>query len=175
MQFYKIPVEKLLVICDDISLAPGRLRIRRKGSAGGHNGLKNIIYLLGRDDFARVKLGVGEKPHPDYDLADWVLGRFTKEQGEALEQACSHCDDIVRLFVAGRLDEAMNRASMTGKRALPLPAAIRSRTASGYWAGWLCSGSAGAIGWAAGLSRSWRSISAAWMPKRSNSPPSCMP
>ena len=85
MQFYKIPVEKLLVICDDISLAPGRLRIRRKGSAGGHNGLKNIIYLLGRDDFARVKLGVGEKPHPDYDLADWVLGRFTKEQGEALE------------------------------------------------------------------------------------------
>lgn len=109
MQFYKIPVEKLLVICDDISLAPGRLRIRRKGSAGGHNGLKNIIYLLGRDDFARVKLGVGEKPHPDYDLADWVLGRFTKEQGEALEQACSHCDDIVRLFVAGRLDEAMNR------------------------------------------------------------------
>ena len=69
----------------------------------------NIIYLLGRDDFARVKLGVGEKPHPDYDLADWVLGRFTKEQGEALEQACSHCDDIVRLFVAGRLDEAMNR------------------------------------------------------------------
>ena len=58
---------------------------------------------------ARVKLGVGKKPHPDYDLADWVLGRFTKEQGEALEQACSHCDDIVRLFVAGRLDEAMNR------------------------------------------------------------------
>ena len=109
MQFYKIPVEKLLVICDDISLAPGRLRIRRKGSAGGHNGLKNIMYLLGRVDFARVKLGVGEKPHPDYDLADWVLGRFTKEQGEALEQACSHCDDIVRLFVAGRLDEAMNR------------------------------------------------------------------
>ena len=109
MQFYKLPPEKVLVIFDDINLEPGKLRIRRKGSAGGHNGLKNIIYLLGRDDFARVKLGVGEKPHPGYDLADWVLGRFTKEQGEALEQACSHCDDIVRLFVAGRLDEAMNR------------------------------------------------------------------
>ena len=109
IQFYKIPVEHLLVICDDISLEPGRLRIRRKGSAGGHNGLKNIIYLLGRDDFARVKLGVGQKPSPDYDLADWVLGRFTKEQGAALEEACGHCDDIVRLFVAGKLDEAMNR------------------------------------------------------------------
>ena len=110
MQFYKIPVGKTAGDLYDISLAPGRLRIRRKGSAGGHNGLKNIIYLLGRGRILpRVKLGVGEKPHPDYDLADWVLGRFTKEQGEALEQACSHCDDIVRLFVAGRLDEAMNR------------------------------------------------------------------
>ena len=107
--YYKVDPEDILIVYDDISLAPGQLRIRAKGSAGGHNGLKNIIYLLGRDDFARVKLGVGEKPHPDYDLADWVLGRFTKEQGEALEQACSHCDDIVRLFVAGRLDEAMNR------------------------------------------------------------------
>lgn len=111
MQFYKIPPERLLVIYDDISLAPGRLRIRRKGSAGGHNGMKNIIYLLGWDDFARVKLGVGEKPHPDYDLADWVLSRFTKEEGAALEQVCSHCDDIVRLFVNDRLDEAMNKYS----------------------------------------------------------------
>ena len=105
----KIPVENLFVVVDDIALPFGSIRIRSKGSDGGHNGLKNIIYLLGRDDFARIKLGVGEKPHPDYDLANWVLGRFTKEQGAALEEACSHCEDIVRLFVAGRLDEAMNR------------------------------------------------------------------
>ena len=99
----------MIFIFYDISFVLCCIFIFFNCSAGGHNGLKNIIYLLGRDDFARVKLGVGEKPHPDYDLADWVLGRFTKEQGEALEQACSHCDDIVRLFVAGRLDEAMNR------------------------------------------------------------------
>ena len=107
--FYKVPPERVLVVSDDVALPPGRLRIRKGGSAGGHNGLKNLIQHLGTDQFPRVRVGVGEKPHPDYDLADWVLGRFTKEQGEALEQACSHCDDIVRLFVAGRLDEAMNR------------------------------------------------------------------
>lgn len=108
-KFYKVPPEHILVLSDDISLDPGRLRVRKSGSAGGHNGLKSIISSIGSQDFPRVKIGVGAKPHPDYDLADWVLGRFTKEQGEALEQACSHCDDIVRLFVAGRLDEAMNR------------------------------------------------------------------
>lgn len=109
MQFYKIPIEKLLVIYDDVSLEPGRLRIRRKGSAGGHNGIKSIIYRLNRDDFARVKLGVGQRPHPDYDLADWVLSRFTKQEGALLESACENCEEIVRLFVGGRLDEAMNR------------------------------------------------------------------
>ena len=108
-QFYHIPPERILVVSDDVSLPVGRLRLRRNGSAGGHNGLRSIIGQIRSDQFPRVKIGVGEKPHPDYDLADWVLGRFTKEQGEALEQACSHCDDIVRLFVAGRLDEAMNR------------------------------------------------------------------
>ena len=108
-QFYHIPPEQVLIIYDDITLAPGKLRIRRKGSAGGHNGIKSIIAQLGTETFPRIRVGVGEKPNPQYDLADWVLGRFTKEQGEALEQACSHCDDIVRLFVAGRLDEAMNR------------------------------------------------------------------
>ncbi len=109
LEYYKIPVERLLVFVDDISLDPGRLRIRRKGSAGGHNGLKSIIYLLGRDDFARVKLGVGQKPHPDYDLAAWVLGRFPKEDAAALDEACSHAKDIAELFVAGDLAEAMNR------------------------------------------------------------------
>ena len=74
MRFYKIPVENIIVISDDISLNPGKLRIREKGSAGGHNGLKNIIYLIGKDTFPRIKIGVGAKPHKDYDLADWVLG-----------------------------------------------------------------------------------------------------
>ena len=109
LEFYKIPVENLLVIFDDISLEPGKLRIRRKGSAGGHNGIKNIIYLLGRDDFARIKLGVGAKPHPDYNLADWVLSRFTAQELEQLEQAEARCPDIVELFVQGKLGEAMNR------------------------------------------------------------------
>lgn len=76
--FYKIPPERILVVFDDISLPCGRLRIRRKGSDGGHNGIKSIIYHLNSDAFPRVKLGVGEKPHPDYDLADWVLSQFKK-------------------------------------------------------------------------------------------------
>ena len=108
-RFYKIPPERVLVFSDDVSLPVGKLRIRRSGSAGGHNGLKSIIYLLGRDDFARVKLGVGQKPHPDYDLAAWVLGRFPKEDAAALDEACSHAKDIAELFVAGDLAEAMNR------------------------------------------------------------------
>ena len=73
--FYKLPPERILVISDDVALAAGRLRIRAKGSAGGHNGLKSIIQHLGTDQFPRIRVGVGEKPHPDYDLADWVLGR----------------------------------------------------------------------------------------------------
>ena len=78
--FYKIPPERILVVFDDISLPCGRLRIRRKGSDGGHNGIKSIIYHLNSDAFPRVKLGVGEKPHPDYDLADWVLSQFKKDE-----------------------------------------------------------------------------------------------
>ena len=74
VDFYKIPPERVLVVSDDTALAVGRLRIRKGGSAGGHNGLKNIIQHLGTDQFPRVRVGVGEKPHPDYDMADWVLG-----------------------------------------------------------------------------------------------------
>lgn len=76
MRFYKLPLENVLVIFDDISLEPGHMRIRRKGSAGGHNGIKSIIELCGGDQFPRIKIGVGKKPRPDYELADWVLGRF---------------------------------------------------------------------------------------------------
>ena len=79
MQFYKLPPERVLVLFDDISLPVGTIRIRRKGSAGGQKGMASIIALCGSDQFPRVKIGIGEKPHPDYDLADWVLSRFTKE------------------------------------------------------------------------------------------------
>ena len=87
MRFYKLPAEKVIVIFDDISLEPGKLRIRRKGSDGGHNGIKNIIYLSGKDTFPRVKLGVGYKP-PEWDLADWVLGRFSEEDQSAWKRLC---------------------------------------------------------------------------------------
>lgn len=109
MNFYKVPPENLLVLVDDISLDVGRLRIRRKGSDGGHNGLKSIIYLTGSDKFTRIKLGVGAKPHPDYDLADWVLGHFPKEQGELLEQTFANAAEAAKLIAAGRTDEAMNK------------------------------------------------------------------
>ena len=87
LQFYKLTTQQLLVIYDDISLDVGRVRIRKKGSDGGHNGIKSIIYLTGSDVFPRIKLGVGAKPSPDYDLASWVLSRFPKEQTELLESA----------------------------------------------------------------------------------------
>lgn len=108
-QFYKIPPERILVLFDDISLDLGRLRIRRKGSDGGHNGIKSIIHCTGADTFPRVKIGVGKKPHPDYDLAAWVLSRFTKEEMAALSCALDHAADAVELVVAGKTEEAMNR------------------------------------------------------------------
>ena len=108
-RFYKIPPERILVFCDDISLDCGRLRIRRKGSAGGHNGLKSIIEQLGSSDFTRVKLGVGQKPHPDYDLSAWVLSTFSKEDQQKMEDAYAKANTIAELFVKGQLDRAMNR------------------------------------------------------------------
>jgi len=86
--FYKIPPERVIVLSDDVSLDVGTLRVRPKGSAGGQNGLKNIIYHLGSEDFPRVKIGVGKKPRPDYDLAAWVLGRFPEEDQKAIDKAC---------------------------------------------------------------------------------------
>ncbi len=109
MNFYKVPIENVIIICDDISLEPSKLRIRRKGSDGGHNGLKNIIYLSGKDTFPRIRVGVGQKPHPDYDLADWVLSRFTpseqKLMAEGIEKAMRSCE----LMVQDKIDQAMNR------------------------------------------------------------------
>lgn len=108
-QFYKIPMEKVIVLYDDISLDVGRLRIRRKGSDGGHNGIKSILYLTGSDQFPRIKLGVGKKPHPEMDLADWVLSRFTKEEGKLLEEAIDKAAQALELMIQDNTEEAMNR------------------------------------------------------------------
>lgn len=109
MSFYKIPPERTIIVFDDISLEPGKLRIRRKGSDGGHNGIKSIIYLSGSDMFPRIKMGVGAKPHPDYNLADWVLGHFKKEQAEAFETAMDNAVSSIELMVGGKMNEAMNK------------------------------------------------------------------
>ena len=107
--FYKIPAENIIVVSDDISLDVGRLRIRRKGSDGGHNGLKSIIYLLNNDNFARIKVGVGKKPHPDYDLAAWVLSRFQNDEVDDLKKAAENACDAIKLMVEGKTDMAMNK------------------------------------------------------------------
>ena len=109
MNFYKLTPDKLLIIYDDISLDVGRLRIRQKGSDGGHNGIKNIILHTNSDKFPRIRIGVGAKPHPDYDLADWVLSGFPKEQAEALEQSLSNAASAAELMVQGKINEAMNK------------------------------------------------------------------
>lgn len=107
-KFYKIPLEKIIVVFDDISLPIGKLRVRRKGSAGGHNGIKSLIAHLGSENFPRVKIGVGAKPHPDYDLADWVLASFKKEDFPALKEAMVNAGEAIKLIVNGNTDKAMN-------------------------------------------------------------------
>ena len=109
--FYKIPPERIVIMYDDISLPPGKLRIRRKGSAGGHNGMKSIIALLGTDEFPRIRIGVGAKPNPDYDLADWVLSKFTEEDMKNLTPALENAAKAAELIVQGKIDEAMNKFS----------------------------------------------------------------
>ena len=109
VDFYKLPPERVLVISDDTALAVGRLRIRKGGSAGGHNGLKSIIQHLGSDQFPRVRVGVGEKPHPDYDMADWVLGKFVGEDKKAIDGAVKRAADAVECLIAEGCDKAMNR------------------------------------------------------------------
>ena len=111
MSFYKIPPQNILVMYDDISLDVGRTRIRRKGSDGGHNGIKSIILHTNSDAFPRIKIGVGAKPHPDFPLADWVLSGFKKEDGENLEKALDNAAEAARLIVAGKIDMAMNKYS----------------------------------------------------------------
>lgn len=108
ISFYKIPPERLLVMCDDISLAPGKLRIRRKGSHGGQNGMRNIIDMIDTQEFHRIKLGVGAKPNPDYDLADWVLSRFTANEIKLMKQSAENAAESAALIISGQTDKAMN-------------------------------------------------------------------
>ena len=107
--FYKIPPEKVIVIYDDISLETGVLRIRQKGSAGGHNGIKSIIWHLNADSFPRLKIGVGAKKDPDDDLKDHVLGKFSKTELETIRATSERAVAAIALMVQGRTDEAMNK------------------------------------------------------------------
>lgn len=107
--FFKIPPQQVLVLCDDVTQAPGKLRIRPSGSAGGHNGLKNIIARLGGQGFPRIRIGVGAKPHPDYDLADWVLGKFPPEDAKALTDRWPDVDAAARLIMEGKLALAQSK------------------------------------------------------------------
>lgn len=107
--FYKIPTDKIIVIHDDISLDVGKIRMRRKGSHGGHNGMRDITELLGTDDIMRIKMGVGAKPHPNYDLASWVLGKFPKEQEENLEKGIDTAVCALKEIIMRGIDSAMNK------------------------------------------------------------------
>ena len=107
--FFKVPAKNIIVMFDDISLPPGRLRIRADGSAGGHNGIKSIIAELGNQDFPRVKIGVGAKPHPDFDLADWVLSAFTAQEENALQPALERAADAALAIIDHGVPEAANR------------------------------------------------------------------
>ena len=106
--FYKIPPENIIVLFDDINFDVGAMRIRRSGSDGGHNGIKSIIYQLNSDAFPRVKIGVGKKPSPDYDLADYVLGTYSDADKKTLFSAFSRVYDGVELILSGQMDKAMN-------------------------------------------------------------------
>ena len=108
-RFYKVAPNHVLVISDDVDLPLGKLRIRTGGSAGGHNGLKSIIQHLGTDQFPRLKVGVGGKPHPDYDMADWVLGKLQGEDKKVMDEAVKRAAEAVECFLRDGPQKAMNR------------------------------------------------------------------
>ena len=108
-KFYKISPEHVIVVSDDVALPLGRLRIRKGGSAGGHNGLKNIIQHLGTDQFPRMRMGVGALPHPDYDMADWVLSSFKNQDAEDMEKLAETVCDAVICYISEGTDRAMNK------------------------------------------------------------------
>ena len=107
--FYKIPLESIIVICDDVNFEPGQMRIRKKGSDAGQKGVRSIIHEMGSDGFARVKVGVGKKPTPEYDMGDWVLSRFSKSEFEALSKSIENSYDAISLMLSGKTEEAMAR------------------------------------------------------------------
>ncbi|MEE1125058.1 MAG: aminoacyl-tRNA hydrolase [Acutalibacteraceae bacterium] len=109
MSFYKIPPENVIVMFDDISLAVGKLRIRRKGSDGGQKGMRSIIELSGSQSFPRVKIGIGEKPNPKWQLADWVLSRFTSEELKTLDEVTEKACGAVEAILSGNIDKAMSQ------------------------------------------------------------------
>ena len=111
--YFSIPPQKIIVLFDDISLEPGRLRIRADGSAGGHNGIKSIIQELGSQTFPRVKIGVGAKPHPDYDLADWVLSSFSAQEEKALTVSLPNAADAALAIIDSSVPEAANKFNGT--------------------------------------------------------------
>ncbi|MBQ3701488.1 MAG: aminoacyl-tRNA hydrolase [Oscillospiraceae bacterium] len=108
-RFYKIPPERVLVVSDEISLPLGKLRVRPKGSAGGHNGLKSVIASLGSDAFPRIRIGVGAPPHPDYDMADWVLSVFRDQDLEDMLAASERAAEAVTTYISNGPERAMNR------------------------------------------------------------------
>ena len=113
--FFRVPPKNIIVMFDDISLEPGRLRVRADGSAGGHNGIKSIIAELGSQDFPRVKIGVGAKPHPDFNLADWVLSHFTAQEEKALQPALERAADAALCIMEQGIYETANRFNGSGK------------------------------------------------------------
>ncbi|MEE1280610.1 MAG: aminoacyl-tRNA hydrolase [Oscillospiraceae bacterium] len=108
-KFYKVPAENIIVIFDDVSLDVGKMRIRKKGSAGGHNGIKSIISHLGSDNFPRIKIGVGKKPHPDYDLASWVLSPLPLKEREIIAGNNDAVYDAITLMLKGDFEAAMGK------------------------------------------------------------------
>ena len=113
--FFRVPPKNIIVLFDDISLPPGRLRVRGEGSAGGHNGIKSIIQELGSQEFPRVKIGVGAKPHPDFDLADWVLSHFTAQENQALQPALERAAEAALTIMDHGVYETANRYNGSGK------------------------------------------------------------
>lgn len=107
--FYKVSPDHIIVLSDEVALEPGKLRIRKSGSAGGHNGLKNIIAHLHTEDFPRIRIGVGQKPHPDYDMADWVLGKPQGEDRKAIDEAIKRCAQAVECYIKEGPDRAMSK------------------------------------------------------------------
>lgn len=108
-KFYKIAPERIIVVSDDVALPPGKLRIRAKGSAGGHNGLKSIIELLSSDEFPRIRIGVGSPPHPEYDMMDWVLGSLKNQDAADVQKAAQAAAQAVEVLICEGIDSAMNK------------------------------------------------------------------